>query len=213
MNNESGRLDFATLLDWLEGRLDDDNAASVTARVAAGDERTSRIVGWLRGFLDTARMLPLHEPPPIVRQSLRQHFARWKRVQGELGHQPREVPVPLLFDSRQDLAPAGVRAGADGSDVIHLAYSGDEGDVLLDVYDLGGGQARIDGQVLPADPQGAPVFEARISGAGFEVRTRDGDELGRFSLSGVPLAHGLLTASNGLLTFVADIDLGPSDRS
>ena len=45
----------------------------------------------------------------MVRQNLRQHFARWKRAQPNLAHQPREVPFHLLFDSRQALTLAGVR--------------------------------------------------------------------------------------------------------
>ena len=209
MTDGSGRPDFAALLDWMEGRLDDDAAARVAAQVTEADERTRRTVDWLRGFLATAGAMPLHEPPPIVRQSLSQHFARWRRARAELESQPREVPVRLLFDSRQDLAPAGVRAGADDGDAIHLAYSADDGDLLLDVYDLGNGQVRIDGQALPADPQGAPVFEARASGAGFEARTTDGDELGRFSLPAVPQARCRLSASNGVLTFVAEVETGP----
>jgi hypothetical protein len=209
VTDDLGRPDFATLLDWVEGRLDDDAAARVAAQLADADERTRRTADWLRGFVATARSMPLHEPPPIVRQSLSQHFARWRRARAELESQPREVPVRLLFDSRQDLAPAGVRAGADNDDAIHLAYSADDGDLLLDIYDLGNGQVRIDGQALPADPQGAPVFEARLTGAGVEVRTRDGDELGRFSLPAAPQARCRLAASNGVLTFVADVDTGP----
>ena len=206
MTDDCAHPDFATLVDWVEGRLDAAAAARVAAEVAAAGERTRRTADWLHGFLATARTMPLHEPPPIIRQSLSQHFARWRRAQAELEVRPREVPLLLLFDSRQDLAPAGVRTGAGDGDAIHLAYSADDGDLLLDVYDLGNGQVRIDGQALPADPAGAPVFQARLAGPGFEVRTTDGDELGRFSLPAVPAARCRLTAGNGVLTFVAEVD-------
>jgi hypothetical protein len=201
--------DFGTLLDWLEGRLDPATAEQVAARVAEADERTRCTVDWLRGFLVTARVLPLHEPPPIVRQSLRQHFARWSRARAELDQRPREVHVQLLFDSRQDLAPAGVRAGAGDDDAVHLVYTAEEGDLLVDVYRIGAGSVRLDGQVLLARPQGAPVFEASVVGARFTVRTTDGDELGRFSLRDVPETDCRLRASNGLITIVADLDLDP----
>ena len=85
MSMDPGRPDFRTLLDWLEGRLDADQAARVAAQVAAADERTLRTVDWLRGFLTTARELPLEEPPPIVRQSLKRYFARWSRTEAVLG--------------------------------------------------------------------------------------------------------------------------------
>jgi hypothetical protein len=197
------------LLDWLEGRLDPGTAARVAAHVSTADQRTSATVDWLRGFLTAARSLPLHDPPPVIRQSLDQYFARWSRAQAELSHRPHEAQAHLLFDSRQDLALAGVRASAGSSGAVHLAYAADVGDLLLDIYQLGGGLVRLDGQVLLGEPQGAPIFEASVTGAGFSVRTKDGDELGRFSLRDVPGAPCRLMASNGLITIVANLDLGP----
>lgn len=212
MSVDPDRPDFATLLDWLEGRLEPQAAERVAARVAEADERTRRTVDWLRGFLRTAEALPLHEPPPIVRQSLTQYFARWSRARAELHHEPREVHVQLLFDSRQDLALAGVRSGAADDETVHLVYTAPEGDLLIDVYRLGSGSVRLDGQVLLAGPREAPVFEASLTGAGLTVRTKDGDELGRFSLQDVPEGHGQLKATNGVITIVADLDLEPGGQ-
>lgn len=209
MTAHSDHPDFATLLDWLEGRLDPETAARVAGQVSQDGPRTRRAVDWLRGFLAMAHALPLHEPPPFVRQSLSQHFARWSRAQAELGQTSREVPARLLFDSRQDLALAGVRAGPGGEDAVHLAYTADEGDLLLDVYRLGSGRVRLDGQVLLAEPGEAPIFEASVEGEGFAVRTKDGDEFGRFSLHDVPAAPGRLRASNGVITMVAELALDP----
>ena len=84
MSMDPARLDLRTLLDWLEGRLDTERAERVAAQVAEADEQTLRMVQWLRGFLATARDLPLEEPPPIVRQSLKQYFARWSRAPAAL---------------------------------------------------------------------------------------------------------------------------------
>ena len=209
MSTEPDRPDFAMLLDWLEGRLDPGVAEQVAARVAEADERTRRTVDWLRGFLEVARAVPLYEPPPIVRQSLIQHFARWRRARVELDHQPREVHVRLLFDSRQDLAPAGVRGEASEDDAFHMVYTAEEGDLLVDVYHLGASLVRVDGQMLLAQPQGASIFEASIAGPDFAVRTKDGDELGRFCLHSVPERRCQLRATNGLIMIVADLDLDP----
>jgi hypothetical protein len=209
--NDPDRPDFATLLDWLEGRLDPETTECVAARVTGAGESTRRAVEWLRGFLGAARALPLHKPPPIVRQSLTQYFARWSRAQAEIGHEPRVVHVQLLFDSRRDLAAAGVRAGRSADDAVHLVYASADGDLLVDVYRLESGSVLLDGQVLPAEPQEAPVFEASVTAAGFGVRTKDGDELGRFSLRDVPAGHSQLTATNGMITIVADLDLDPGD--
>ena len=210
MSDDPGRPDFATLLDWLEGRLEPDAATRVAAQVAQADEHIRGTVAWLREFLGTAQALPLHEPPPIVRQSLAQHFARWSRARAELDARPRVVHLPILFDSRWDLAQAGVRAGASDDEVIHLVYAAAEGDLLIDAYRLGSGSVRLDGQVLLAEPGEAPVFEASVAGEGFVMRTRDGDDLGRFSLRTVPEGCCQLTATNGLITIVADLDLEPA---
>lgn len=206
----AGSADFGTLLDWAEGRLDPETARQVAARVATADARTRATVNWLRGFLETARALPLYEPPPIVRQNLCQYFARWSRARAELGQQPREERARLLFDSRQDLALAGVRSGPGGSEAVHLAYTTDAGDLLLDVYPAGPGRVRLDGQMLPASQEDAPIFEACVSGPGIMVRTKDGDELGRFCLRDVPAARCELRASNGQFTVVADLRLDDS---
>lgn len=208
MSTDPDGPEFATLLDWLEGRLDPDTAGRVAAQVAVAGERTQRTVDWLRGFLDTARALPLHEPPPIVQQNLNQYFARWSRARAELDQRPREVRARLLFDSRRDVALAGVRAGAHDGSALHLVYAAEVGDLLVDVYRLGAGLVRIDGQVLLAEPQEAPIFEASAAGAGFTVRTVDGDQLGRFTLREVPERQCQLTATNGLITIVAELDPG-----
>jgi hypothetical protein len=198
---------FATLLDWLEGRLDSEQAAKVAALVADGDSRTQATVQWLQGFLATARSFPAPEPPPIVRQNLRQHFARWSAARAALRAEPHEVDATLLFDSRQDLALAGVRGGDETEEVYHLAFTADVGDLVIDVRRVSDGQVRLDGQVLLGNPAAAPVFTAQAAGPGFTVRTVDGDELGRFTLPEVPTGRCRLEVSNGEIILRAELEL------
>lgn len=198
---------FATLLDWLEGRLDRTTASQVSDRVANGDRRTRSAVGWLQGFLDTARAFPAPEPPPIVRQHLRQHFVRWHKAQAALRADPLVVEAAVLFDSRQDLALTGVRGGDEADDAYHLAYTTAVADLVIDVRRVADGRVRLDGQVLPGDPEAAPVFTARASGPGFRVRTVDGDELGRFTLADVLAGSCRLEVSNGETTVLAALHL------
>lgn len=212
MSADRGQPGFAELLDWLEDRLEPSQAAEVAAAVAGGDVRTRGTVEWLRGFLAAAQALPLAEPPPIVRQSLAQAFDRWRRARAELDQQPRLVRAQLLFDSREDVAAAGLRAVVSGGEVVHLAYTMEAGDLLLDVYEAGQGRVRLEGQVLLAEP-GPPVFEVSVSSPGCTVRTIDGDELGRFSLREVPQARCQLRATNGVITIVAELNLAPGAAS
>lgn len=198
---------FATLIDWLEGRLDTDESARVSARLAAGDGRTRSAVRWLQDFLGMARAFPAPEPPPIVRQNLRQHFLRWHKAQEALRAGPLLVEAALLFDSRQDLAVAGVRGAAETDEAYHLAYTTAGCDLVVDVRRVADGRVRLDGQVLPGDPEAAPVFSAEASGSGFTVRTVDGDELGRFTLADVPAGPCRLEVSNGETTLRTKLNL------
>jgi hypothetical protein len=202
-------LSFATLLDWLEGRLTPAEASEVSARVAAGDRRTQATVRWLQGFLATARAFPAPEPPPIVRQNLGQHFVRWSKAQAALRADPQLVHANLLFDSRQDLALAGFRSGDDADEAYHLAFTSDVADLVIDVRRIADRQVRLDGQVLLSDSAAAPVFAAEAVGPGFRVRTVDGDDLGRFTLPEVPAGHCRLELGNGETLLRAELDLTP----
>jgi len=203
---------FATLLDWVEGRLDAEADARVAAAVAAGDARVRRTVEWLRGFLGTAQALPLHPPPPIVGQHLRQYFARWSSARAALHQPPAEHTASLLFDSRRDLALVGLRAADDSDDTVHLAFSTPVADLVLDVRRLDAATVSVDGQVLLAEPGAAPIFEASARGAGGTVRAVDGDELGRFRLPRVPDRVTELRVGNGEIVIVATVDLAGEQR-
>ena len=210
MTSDSAQPDFATLLDWVEGRLEPGLAAEIARQVAAGDIRTRNAVSWIREFRATAQALPLHDPPPLVRQDLQQHFLRWRQARAVLQQGPVELQAMLLFDSRRDAVMSSVRAAELADDAIHLAYTTDVADLVVDVQ-RSGRRLRLDGQVLLADPGSAPIFEATISGPDFSARTVDGDGLGRFSLGDVPEMVRRLWVSNGEIAIVADLDLG-ADR-
>jgi len=205
--------DLVTLCDWLTGQLDAETAAGVAAAVESGDARVQARVSWLRSFLDVAQTLPLHQPPPIVRQRLHQYFLRWSVARAALDREPVLVQASLLFDSRQDLAVAGVRGADHEGDDVHLAFVADAADVVLDVRRLPDGRVRLDGQVLAIGPDAAPVFEVTARGEGFEVRAIDGDDLGRFSLADVPDTVAELDLFNGDLRIVAALSLHEGPRA
>ena len=207
MSAIDGASEWETLLDWLEGRLDPVTADRVAAEVECGDERLRATVDWLQSFLKVARDVPLADPPPLVRQRLSQHFARWKRARAVLAEQQsRVVHARLLFDSRKDMALTNVRA-ADVEAAVHLAFTSDSGDVLLDVTSLPAQGLRIDGQVLTPEAAKPTIFEATLDGGGARLRTVDGDELGRFSLTDVPRALCRLNLDNGVVSILAELDL------
>ena len=58
---------FTELVDWVDGRLDQQQAADVESRVATGGEETSATVDWIREFKAAAELMPLVAPPEHVR--------------------------------------------------------------------------------------------------------------------------------------------------
>jgi hypothetical protein len=199
--------DFEVLVEWVEGHLDADTSAKVSEAVMAGDPEATASVEWLQEFLDVARAMPLHKPPPIIRQNLFRYFARWSQARATLDYPRLELNARPLFDSRLDLAPVGVRGLNDVEAIAHLAYTTDHADLVLDVSRVGGGMVRLEGQVLLTDDSQAHIFQAVVTGPSGTWRTIDGDALGRFCLAAVPEDASGLQVTNGDMTIVVALDL------
>lgn len=211
MTAESGP-PFATLVDYVEGRLDPERANVVAAEVSAAGPRALGAVRWLEGFLACATSLPLEEPPRIVRQRLRQHFDSWSRARAMMGQAPHEIFADLLFDSREDLVLAGTRYADASDELVHLAFTSEQADLVLDIAAQVNGTFRVDGQVLLGDPGDAPTFEAELTNAATVRRDVEGDAHGRFSLSSVRGGHQHLRVGNGKLTIVVEFELPEARR-
>ncbi len=211
MNKTADELpNLRELIDWMEGRLDPATDARVAKAVAAAgaDSRTARTVEWLQGFLELARSAPVYDVPPIVRQNLRQHFQHRTQARAQVQRPPFEQDAFLIFDSRRELAPSGVRGVADVGKTWHLAFTTEHADVMVDVRRISEYLVRLDGQVLLSETaEGGPVFEAEILGNDVRERTVDGDEFGRFRLSSVPDTATELRMSNGVTLITAPLDL------
>ncbi len=202
------RPDLRRLVDWLEGRLSPTDAARVARQVAESDPRTAATLEWLRGFLTMAGSSSGRDVPPRVRADLRRHFDAWRRTRVAGAAPPARQAARLVFDSRFDLAPSGVR-GSEGDEATwHLAYAADEADLVLDLHRLGDHRVRIDGQVLLATDDGrAPAFTAVLGGAAEPPVTAPADGLGRFHLPSVPDGATELTVGNGELELTLELDL------
>jgi len=202
-------IDIKLLADWLDGRLPEHRAEAVRAAVPMAEPETQATVQWLHRFQVLARAMPLSEPPAVVGQHLRRYFRLWSQARTALSQPPALLTATLLFDSRLDLATAGVRGVDDYENAAHLAYTCDRADLVLDLSRNSDGRVRVDGQVLAGEDE-EPVFEAMVVGPHGVIRTVDGDELGRFSLPSVPDDATELRVTNGDLTIVAALDLrGP----
>ncbi len=178
--------------------------------MADPDPLTAATLSWLRGFRTMAESSSGRDVPPRVRQDLRRHFATWSRERATGSSSATRLTARLVFDSRLDLAPAGVRGTVD-DDTWHLAYTSDDADVVLDLRRVARQRVCVDGQVLLADEGGgAPVFTAVLTAGEEPVESAPADELGRFRLPAVPERHAQLVVGNGELELTVHLDLDPA---
>ncbi len=182
-------LSFQRLLDWVEGRLPEAEAAQVTRQVARADPSTRELVAWLRAFQKLRHAVILETPPPEVREILRQRFAAYCQEQRPPSIWRRLAGV-LLFDSRTQPGLVGLRSQAAQVRPRQLIYTTEVADLALHISQPSQ-QAGLDlsGQIFLLDES------ATASARGFVVQLLHGetemdltmtDELGEFSFTGLP---------------------------
>ncbi len=190
--------------DWVGGTLDRATAALVAAAVEQ-DPELARDAAWIRWLIRASADHPLVEPPPVLRQRLRQSFRRWARDHAVHGDQVVEFPTVLIFDSRRDQLQLAARGGAPG-DQLHLVFRSELADLVVDARATAPGRFRLSGQVLLGHATSSPVFEAVASGPDVRVVSVDGDDFGRFSAD-VPDSVERLSVCNGEIRIVATLPL------
>jgi hypothetical protein len=204
----SGSLQFARLLDWIEGRLPEDEAQAVAAQVAAADEATRATVAWLRAFRQISAELVFEAPPQTTHDLLTRRFAAFARARQRPGVLQRVLAV-LTFDSSARPALADVR-GADSSTARRqLIYSSDAADLALNISRRPADQRfDLSGQVfLKSDQLGEPLT-IHLLLQDDELETTSADDLGEFTF--VALASGdytLLLRGGPTEMVVAPVDL------
>lgn len=177
--------EFARLVDWVDGRLSEQEARAVGEQVAAAGSATRADIAWLRAFVRISEDTVIASPPSEVRDALIERFeayAEGKRRPGWL----KQLVATLTFDS--NLQPAlGLRAAGAVESQRQLVYSTDAADVaiivrprardrLLDIY----------GQILPVDSADSGVFGVQLLEDSSEVATTATNDLGEFTFEAVP---------------------------
>ncbi len=199
---------LARLADLVEYRLSPTEEAVVRRLLQDGGPRADHALRWTRDFLALAAAVPLHDPPPAVAERLTRSFLACQEATAELEETSIEVTLALLFDSSKDRELVGTRSTDVLDDVVHLAYSSDHADLVLDISRTPTGDLRIEGQILPLEAGAEGPFESLLGLDGAEARTAVCDSHGRFSFDDVRPGPQQLRTGNGHISLVADLDLG-----
>jgi hypothetical protein len=201
------RIAFSQLVDWVEGRLPEEEAQAVEEQLAIADSATLADVAWLRKFIRATEDSDLESPPPEVRSTLIARFeahAEGRRPPGFL----KRVVATLTFD--EGLRPAvGVRsAGAQGAR-RQLVYSADDLDVALNFLP----RARdkdfdLDGQVLPRDDVELGYFSVQLLQSETELGVTATDDLGTFAFESIPSGvYEIILSTDRVEVSIAPVEL------
>jgi hypothetical protein len=202
------RLTITQLLDWLEGRLREDEAVNVAAIVKA-DESYEPIVSWLRTFLDFSKSTVLVEPPNEMFGGAAAYF----RAVAHGNRQSRwlqRLAATLISDSWQMPSLVSVRHTGLGAPPRQLVYTAPTADIVLNTRE---GLARetfdLMGQVFPTDGADPAAFTVQLMQQEWEAALTYTNKLGKFNCTGLP-AGAYTIVIRGDLVEIAMADVGLS---
>ena len=157
---------FEQLLDYFDGRLDRDAAASVATHLALGCGQCDGDRAWYRQLKVVAASDDSIEPPPwVLKRAVRLFNA--PRVWMNVGARAGRVVASLIFDSLREPTLAGVRSsGVEGRQLLYRAD-----DYSIDVQVAASlSRAELTGQVLR---EGELMFES-VAGLQLELMRNGG---------------------------------------
>ena len=207
MPGSKKRVEFGRLVDWVEGRLPEDEARAVEEQVARADSRTLADVAWLRKFVKATDNAVLESPPREVRDALIARFEAYANGQRTPGLLKR-VLASLTFES--DLRPAvGLRTAGAQQARRQLVYSAGTFDIALNLRSgVPDKNFVLDGQVLPREDQELKPISVQLLHGGTEVGLTSTDELGSFALRDIPSGvYDIVLSTDEEEISIAPVDL------
>jgi hypothetical protein len=207
MPGSKKRVEFGRLVDWVEGRLPEDEARAVEEQVARADSRTLADVAWLRKFVKATDNAVLESPPREVRDTLIARFEAYANGQPTPGLL-RRVRARLNFDS--DLRPAvGLRTAGAQQARRQLVYSAGAFDIALNLRSgVPDKNLVLDGQVLPREDQELKPFSVQLLHGGTQLGLTSTDELGSFALRDIPSGvYDIVLSTDQEEISIAPVDL------
>jgi hypothetical protein len=197
------------LLDWLEGKLPQDEAAAIAAAVQT-DVAYQAILTWLQTFLNFSRSTVLIEPPAELLQDATIQFRAFAQGKKPTGWLQRMV-ASLTSDSWQRPSLAGVRR--TGLDVAprQLVYQAHAADLVLNIR-AGSDETVFDlvGQVFPKDEADPASFTVQLTlrGQELEAALTYTNTIGKFNFTNLaPDSYTLIIRGDQVEITVADVDL------
>mgnify|MGYP005843615709 CR=1 FL=1 len=180
----SNILPFEKILDWLEGKLPEEQAQSVVDLLAAADESTKADLEWLKTFLHTSKSVRLASLPAKVREVLSHRFAEYAKTHRPTGFM--RYFATLTFDSRHQSALAGLRSASAESLQRQLIYSTEIAEVALNIqWSPQNQRLNLIGQIFPLVGISPAAFSVQLLQDSVEVGITVTDDLGEFNFKDI----------------------------
>lgn len=208
MSEAEKSVNFARLVDWMEGRLGEDEARAVEEAVERADADTLAEVAWLRKFRAATDNVTIGPPPQEMRNALVDVFEAHARARRSTGFM-RRMLAGLAFDS--NLQPsAGLRAAGAQRSRRQLIYHADEFDLAINLLARGpDNDLDLDGQVLPREGEEPGLFSAQLLRDAKETALTVVDEVGSFAFERIPPgSYELVLSADQVEILVAPLDVG-----
>lgn len=205
---EPEAISFGRLLDWVEGRLSEEESRAVEEQVAASGSATRADVDWLRAFARVSEGVTLDSPPPEVHSELVKRFEEYAGGQRRAGFLRRFVAA-LSFDSELGWPVADLRATGTQESHRQIIYGTEVADVALDIHS-GAGQGHLDihGQIFPAGDAELGIFSVELLEGLDEPRIATTNDLGEFAFQAVrPGVYEMLLSTDQVEITIASIEL------
>ncbi len=217
---------FERMLDWLEGRLSTEDAATVAAQIDTASQTTvdgkslQADADWIRAFLRVRSEIVLEAPPPQVRTRLTQEFAAYASQRSARHEQDESQPslfarivATLTFDSGLQPMLSGARA-AQTSAARQLIYTTPAAQIAVNVQP----SARhmdfsLSGQILPTgdvQPNGFSIqLLQRLDDHNADSKgTTTADEFGEFAFDRVaPGEYRLVLTADPLAILIDSVTI------
>jgi hypothetical protein len=204
---KSEDVEFARLVDWVEGRLSEQEARTVEEQVATADGATRADVAWVRAFARISEDTVIASPPPEVRDTLMERFEAYAEGKQQPGFLQRLVAT-LTFDSSQQPA-LGWRATTTPGMQRQFAYSTEAADVTINVRPRRSDRLlRLDGHIFPVNSTYPGTFGVQLLAGSSEVATTATNELREFTFEAVPPGvFEIIVSSDRVEISIPEVDL------
>ena len=203
---DSEDLKLARLVDWVEGRLSEEEARAVERQVSEADRATREEVAWLRAFARISENTVIASPPPRVRETLTERFEAYAEGRQQPNFLNRLV-ARLTFDS--GLEPALGWRTTSPELQRQLAYSTEAVDVVISVRPRPRDELLdLHGRIFSVNSTHPETFGVRLFVESSEIATTATNDLGEFTFEAVaPGVYEMIVSSERVEISIPQVEL------